>query len=39
MEADGRFIGDNPYMYVMSEQAGWDIDEQWQLDFAQGHNE
>ena len=39
MESDGRFIGDNPYMYVMSEQAGWDIDEQWQLGFAQGHNE
>lgn len=36
MQADGRFIGDSPYMYVMTEKHGWDIDEQWQLDFAGG---
>lgn len=39
MEMDGRFIGDNPHMYVMSERDGWDIDEQWQLDFADGWHE
>jgi len=36
MENDGRFIGNKPYMFVMNEKDGWDLDYSWQLDFAKG---
>ena len=34
MQKDGRFIGNNPKMYVMDEISGWDLDYPWQLDIA-----
>lgn len=35
MIKDGNFIGGKPAMYSMSMLAGWDIDYEWQLEFAQ----
>ena len=34
MARDGRFVGDCPKLFEMSPIAGWDIDEEWQLDVA-----
>ena len=34
MEADGRFVGNSPYMYVMNEVEGLDLDYPWQLETA-----
>lgn len=34
MLRDGRFIGNRPFMYIMDDVAGWDIDYPWQLEAA-----
>jgi len=34
MQNDGRFIGNKPYMYVMNEVEGLDLDYYWQLETA-----
>ena len=34
METHGRFIGDQPFMYVMGEMEGWDLDYTWQIEAA-----
>lgn len=34
MIKDGRFIGNKPYMYLMDEISGWDLDYPWQLELA-----
>ena len=35
MKKDGRFWGKKPFMYVMSEKDGWDINSPWDLEAAQ----
>lgn len=35
MARDGRFVGDAPRLFEMTPVAGWDIDEEWQLQVAQ----
>jgi CMP-N-acetylneuraminic acid synthetase len=34
MLKDGRFIGNKPFMYIMDEITGWDLDYRWQLEAA-----
>ncbi len=35
MKKDGRFWGKKPFMYIMSEKDGWDINSPWDLEAAQ----
>ena len=35
MKRDGRFWGKKPFMYIMSEKDGWDINSPWDLEAAQ----
>lgn len=35
MKKDGRFWGKKPFMYIMSEKDGWDINSPWDLEVAQ----
>lgn len=37
MHTDGAFIGHRPYMMQMQRITGWDIDEPWELEFAQAY--
>lgn len=34
MLSHGRFVGNNPLMYVMDEKEGWDLDYPWQIEAA-----
>lgn len=34
MVSDGRFVGDTPYLYPLTEIQGWDLNYPWELDAA-----